>query len=565
MPLSFLDRLILPIAAAHAHRTYRTFLSAAQRARRVQERLLASWLRRHAGSAFGQDQRLSAVQTYDDFASRVRISSYENLAPYVERVRRGETTALLHPRQRVLMFAMTSGTTAQPKFIPVTREFLRGYQRGWNAWGVKALLDHPGSFLRSIVQVSSPMRDQVSESGRPCGAITGLLAASQKRLVRKYYVSPLCVADIRDATARYYCIMRLAVVRDVAFMVAANPQTLLLLARTADQHRQQLIRDVRDGGLWRELPIDETIRAALAPRLRPAPDAARRLERLVEQHGALRPRDCWRLSFVAHWTGGTMGLYRPLFPEWYGDVPVRDPGLLASEGRMSIPVDDNTASGILDVTTQFYEFIPADAYPVGGEDRSAELHKAPVRRAHELREGQEYFILLTNSAGLCRYDIGDRVRVTGRVGEAPLIEFLSKGAHTASLAGEKLTEAQVVAALAALPAAWKEGLMSCVLAPQFDEPPYYRLYADAAEAAALPVEVAAELDARLSAMNIEYASKRKSGRLGGVRFRRTRGRFLRERDARLRASSSSRAEQFKHQYLLAAPGADAGWELEEGE
>src|SRR5262249_57992654 len=117
-------------------------------------------------------------------------------APYIERVRRGETRALLGSRQRVLMFALTSGTTSEPKYIPVTREFLAGYQRGWNGWGVKALLDHPGSFLRCIVQVSRPLCDHVSESGVPCGAITGLLARSQKRLVRKYYVAPLAITAI---------------------------------------------------------------------------------------------------------------------------------------------------------------------------------------------------------------------------------------------------------------------------------------------------------------------------------------------------------------------------------
>ena len=83
------------------------------------------------------------------------------------------------------------------------------------------------------------MCDHVAESGLPCGAITGLLARSQKRLVRKYYVAPLAIADIRDPTAKYYAIMRLAIPSDVAFLVTANPSTLLLLARTADTHKER--------------------------------------------------------------------------------------------------------------------------------------------------------------------------------------------------------------------------------------------------------------------------------------------------------------------------------------
>ena len=103
--------------------------------------------------------------------------------------------------------------------------------------------------------MTSPMEDHRSASGVPCGAITGLLAATQKRLVRRYYTSPLAIAGIGDSLAKYYTIMRLAIPRDVAWMVTANPATLLVLARTADDHRERLIRDIHDGTLTPEMPV----------------------------------------------------------------------------------------------------------------------------------------------------------------------------------------------------------------------------------------------------------------------------------------------------------------------
>src|SRR5205085_2081588 len=114
-----------------------------------------------------------------------------------------ETAALFGGRQRVLMFALTSGTTAEPKYIPVTQAFLNEYRTGWNAFGIKALLDHPEAILRRIVQVSSRMDENRTPGDVPCGAITGLMAVTQKRLVRKYYVSPPCVAMIDDPLAKY--------------------------------------------------------------------------------------------------------------------------------------------------------------------------------------------------------------------------------------------------------------------------------------------------------------------------------------------------------------------------
>ena len=45
---------------------------------------------------------------------------------------------------------------------------------------------------------------------------------------------------------------------------------------------------------------------------------------------------------------------------YFGATPVRDVGLIASEGRMTIPMQDGTPAGVLDVTTHYFEFIPED-------------------------------------------------------------------------------------------------------------------------------------------------------------------------------------------------------------
>ena len=56
------------------------------------------------------------------------------------------------------MFALTSGTTATRKFIPVTDQYLADYKRGWNIWGLKVFRDHPEVTLRPIVQMSGDWR-----------------------------------------------------------------------------------------------------------------------------------------------------------------------------------------------------------------------------------------------------------------------------------------------------------------------------------------------------------------------------------------------------------------------
>ncbi len=542
---SWLNRILARAAMYHATRNTRRFFSAVQNANATQERLLAESIAANADSRFGREHHFSSIRNYADYRANVPVRNYAQVSPYIDAVRNGDAGALFGPGQRILMFALTSGTTAEPKYIPVTQRVLAEWRRGWNVWGLKALLDHQDCVLRHIVQVTSPMEDHLSPSGVPCGAITGLLAATQKRLVRRFYTSPLAIASIKDSLAKYYTIMRLAIPKDVAWLVTANPATLLLLARTADEHKESLIRDIHDGTLSQGMQVDPAIRKALAPRLTADPRRAAGLESIVRQHGRMLPRAYWRVGFVAHWTGGTMGLYAPQFKPLYGDVPARDIGLIASEGRMSIPMEDGTPGGILAVTTQFFEFIPADEY--GGE-------KPSVLRSDDVCEGEEYFLLLTNGSGLYRYDVGDRVRVTGWVGQAPIIEFLSRDAHTSSMSGEKLTEDQVVKAMESLCGAG-ESVVDFVLAPRWSEVPRYRLYVEA-ESARRVADLANRMDRALCEISVEYASKRETLRLDGVELAELPDGALTRRDRELRRQRSRTSEQFKHQYLLPRPGLD---------
>jgi len=584
---TLVDRLLmLPLARVHSRRAFRRFMRDAQHVTAVQHRVLFQKIRANADSAYGRDFGFGRIRSYDDFARQVPVTVYDDLAPYVERVKRGEVSAMFGPGQRVLMFAMTSGSTAEPKYIPVTEAFLKTYRRGWNAFGVRAISDHPGCFLRHIVQVTSPMNETHAPSGVPCGAITGIMAATQKRLVRKYYVAPLCVAYIGDASARYYTIMRLALSRDVAFMITANPATQLKLARTVDAESERIIRDVRDGTLCETLAVAPEIRAELAPRLMPDPKTARRLDAIRERSGRLLPKDYWNLGFLGNWTGGTMGLYLQQFGEYFGDTPVRDIGLLASEGRMSIPIVDGSPAGILDVGGNFYEFIPIE---------QADSANPTALRAHEVEVGREYEILLTTDAGFYRYRIGDVVRVVDFFGPTPMIEFLHKGAHACSLTGEKLTERQTVLAFERTRRALGLELSNFVLAPYWDDPPYYVLHVegplpgpaqlndhtrtgeaspspkrergDSKPVACAPGSVgqrivagrrlAERMDMELRGVNIEYDSKRGSERLGSVRVNELPPEYLFRRHAELSARRRASNEQYKPQYLYPKPGDDA--------
>jgi hypothetical protein len=66
-----------------------------------------------------------------------------------------------------------------------------------------------------------------------------------------------------------------------------------------------------------------------------------------------------------------------------------------------------------------------------------------VYACDELNPGSDYDILLTTSAGLYRYRLGDRVRVTGWWNAAPQLRLLGRAGIVSDLCGEKLNDAFV--------------------------------------------------------------------------------------------------------------------------
>jgi len=542
MPTLF-ERIAARFAYWHANRVYARFLDSLRNCDAVQADVLQGVLSRMAGSDYAHKHGLGAVRSPSDLKQAAPLVTYEDLRPYVDRVSGGETSALLGPGERLHMFATSSGTTAKQKLIPVTSEFVRQYRRGWNTFGLKMLGDHPGAVFRAILQSSGRYDESHTASGVPCGAITGLLARTQKGIVRRFYVDKPEIAHISDARAKYYTLMRFAIVRDVAFAVTANPATLIRMAQTADEESEHLLRDVRDGTLSSELVPDLALRRRLRTYLKPAPDRARELERLRSANDALRPRDYWQLEFLACWTAGSMGHYLGRLSEWWGSLPVRDIGLLASEGRVTIPLEDGTPAGVLDAQGAFFEFIPAEQWS---------RPDAQTLTASELETGRDYAVVLTNSAGLLRYRLDDVVRVRGWLEQTPLLEFLYRAGRVASVAGEKLTENQVVEAVRIATARLGFPEFDFILAPRWEDPPFYRLSCPQPAAEKL----AGAIDQALGEQNEEYRSRRNSLRLGKLQIREIRREAIARMDRRLAESRGSSAEQYKRPCLLTEPGQD---------
>lgn len=424
----------------------------------AQEAVLRRILSTRSDTVFGKEHGFSSISGPEDWRRRVPVRDYEGFRPYIDRMVSGEAGVLV-PGD-VLMYATTSGTTCQPKLIPVTNEFKADISALTTLWVARCQRDHPSLLRHGIFTMVSPAVEGYTDSGRPIGSVSGLTRARMPWFIRKAYCNPTEVTEITNYDLRYFVAMRMSLARSVSVMVTPNPTTLLRLAQVGAEHAPVLIKAIHDGELGVQLDrinagdaaSQKKIAESLSARLSPDPQRARFLEGLLKGDGVLKPKDAWPdLAVIGCWLGGSAGVQAEWLEEWYGDVPRRDLGLRATEATMTVPVDDGTPFGAPALGDVFFEFIPEDAI---------EQENPPVLLTHQLEQGQRYYILLTTRGGLYRYDINDIVEVRGTYRGTPLIAFVRKGRDMANITGEKLHVNQVLAsandATAATGLAWTQ-------------------------------------------------------------------------------------------------------------
>ena len=74
-------------------------------------------------TVFGKEHDFKNINSYTSFSNRIPTRSYEDLFPYIQRIRVGEQNILWN--SKIKLFSKSSGTTnAKSKFIPVSSESL---------------------------------------------------------------------------------------------------------------------------------------------------------------------------------------------------------------------------------------------------------------------------------------------------------------------------------------------------------------------------------------------------------------------------------------------------------
>lgn len=488
-------------------------LRVARRPRRTQERALNQILKTNLGCDFGQSYGFSKINSPAQFRSRVPIMYEDDLKTWLPSQQRGAPQRLTIEQPQI--YARTSGTTGKPKDIPMTQSMLWRLRSQQCASLAFQYARCPQAFSGDLLAITSPASEGVAADGRSYGSASGHLINSTPKLLRDKAVLPPQVLAVKDPQLKSLLILRLALVApDITFIGTANPSTLLMLLSLLNDNADALIKDVADGGFHRQQDLTPALNDLLRDRFQADPNRAAQIREIKNAGDRLNFATLWpKVKMLVSWTAAGGGIaMRALEQELPQDTIVSELGYIASEFRGTVTTAADHGLAVLEDV--FYEFVEKSAWESG--------HRNTVL-IHELSPQRQYYIIVTTRSGLYRYFMNDIVRVSGRVGRTPTLEFVQKGRGVTNITGEKLYEGQFIDALSALDKEFDLNPVYALLQADRHKA-RYTLYLEAHRANTVVrvfqlEKLAKRLDQLLAERNIEYRARRLSGRLKPLLFR----------------------------------------------
>jgi hypothetical protein len=492
----------------------REMTKASRNGKKAQSDTLRRTLTAAKDTVYGKEHHFDeilAAQTPEELFSRyqknVKINDYEDLRPYVERHKNGEADILFPGKPR--LYATTSGTTKEPKWIPVTEQYYQDvYKRMNQMWFYTLFLNKPRVFHGTCTSIVGKAIEGAAPDGTVFGSSSGIMQRDIPEFMKSVHTAPADVFHITDYKARYYAIMRMGIERDTHLIITANPSTLVEMQTNVNEFFDDYCDDIEHGTVSKKFPIPDNIRATLEAYTKPNPMRAAELRKLKERYGMVLPKHYWpNMQIVNVWFCGNTRIYyekiRDSFPP---DAVFHEFSYVSTECKAGLVLKSNTEETVVFGHMNYFEFI---------HESDLDNPNPKIYQAYEVKEGQRYCMLVTTSAGLYRYNMNDLLEITSFYNEFPAIKFIQKVNGTISLTGEKLHERQFIEAVHETEK--KTGKIAPFFVgfadPQKSNYKFYFEFANQDISVSEAREFTAYLDSCLQDYNPEYREKRASDRL----------------------------------------------------
>ncbi|MCW4451870.1 GH3 auxin-responsive promoter family protein [Kaistella sp. BT6-1-3] len=401
--LNFIKKKIALIWAKKHVKQTETFK---QNAVEDQEKLLISLVKTAEKTLFGREHQFENIKTVADFRKNVGIADYEDLKPYIEKVKKGQRNILW--TDTPIYFAKTSGTTSGSKYIPISKEGMP-YQIAAAQSAIFHYINQKNNsdFVsgKMIFLQGSPELEEIN--GIQTGRLSGIVAHHIPNYLQKNRLPSLKTNLIEDWETKVDEIVK-ETEKENMTLISGIPPWLIMY-----------------------------------------------FEKLIERNGKKITELFPNLQLII--TGGVnYEPYREKMKELLGKEVDTIQTFPASEGFFAFQ-DDYQHEGLLLLTNHgiFYEFVPLEAYGKPDAKRltlkDVELHK-------------DYALILTTNSGLWAYSIGDVVRFISKNPYRIVVSGRTK--HFTSAFGEHVIAFEVEEAMKATVEKFAAQITEFHLAPQ---------------------------------------------------------------------------------------------------
>ncbi|MBR6333785.1 MAG: GH3 auxin-responsive promoter family protein [Bacteroidales bacterium] len=428
---------------------YRNFARSAKNPRKCQEKTLREILAIAQNTEYGRVHHFKDIlKAQDDVAlyklyqQNVQPNDYEDLRPFVERHKNGESN-ILFPGKPAL-YATTSGTTKEPKWIPITQRYLRDVYGKMNlAWLYTMIRNRRKVFAGKLVSIVGKVIEGYAPDGTICGSISGFSQRDCPQWMKDLSPYPFTIYEIEDYTARYYSIMRFGIEHNTTLIITANPSTIVEMQNNVNEYFDQYVEDIEKGTLNASMNVPDRIRESFKPFMKPNPERAAELRALKAKYGTVLPKHYWPdFQLLTTWKCGNTKVYLDKFKDSFpAQTFHQEFSYYATECRFGLVVDD-TSNTVLCPHMHYYEF-------VAEEDMDKPDNDKRFWQLHELQTGKRYITYVTTYAGLYRYNMNDLIEVGPRYWNTPSVFLVQKVNGIVTMTGEKLHERQFIEAVRA--------------------------------------------------------------------------------------------------------------------
>ena len=371
-----------------------------------QEKLLLSLVKTAEKTLFGREHQFENIHAISDFQNKVQIADYEDLKPYIEKVKKGQRNILWTETPQY--FAKTSGTTSGSKYIPISKE---GMPFQLNA--ARSALFHymaqknNSDFVsgKMIFLQGSPELEEIN--GIQTGRLSGIVAHHIPNYLQKNRLPSQQTNLIEDWETKVDEIVK-ETEKENMTLISGIPPWLIMY-----------------------------------------------FEKLIERNGKKITNLFPNLQLII--TGGVnYEPYREKMEELLGGKVDTLQTFPASEGFFAFQ-DNFEKEGLLLLTNHgiFYEFIPLEEY---GKPEAKRLTLG------EIELNKDYALILTTNSGLWAYSIGDVVRFISKDPFRILVSGRTK--HFTSAFGEHVIAFEVEEAMKATVEKFPAQITEFHLAPE---------------------------------------------------------------------------------------------------